>query len=58
MIGRKRNYNKILTVFGINFKFLTKSVGKQKMRNYELEGSKKSATVTARRPEAIFERGQ
>ena len=47
MIGRKRNYNKILTVFGINFKFLTKSVGKQKMRNYELEKSKEFATVMA-----------
>ena len=48
MINFERNYGKILTVFGINVKFLTKSVGKQKMRNCELEEPKESATVTAR----------
>ena len=53
MVNCKRNYGKILTVFGIKFKFLTKSAGKQKMRNCELKRSKESATVTVRRPEAV-----
>ncbi len=53
-MGFRRICGKIIASSGGVFTFLTESFGKHKIRNCELEESKELATVTARRPEAVF----
>ena len=54
MISFRRDCAKILTSSGEDIKFLTTFVDKQKILNYELEGSKESAPGMVRQPEAVF----
>ncbi len=54
MTGFRRDCGKLSASSGEDIKFLTKFVDKQKILNYELEGSKESAPGMVRQPEAVF----